>query len=271
MIATPFANLYSSQATTALLTLPVVLIILGNAVVKVGPQIKKVPIYFKNLSADLEGLRVVHVSDLHISPSLPVSFVRKLVARILEMKPDVLVFTGDILDSFVEKHRKELDLLKNLHAKHGIYYVPGNHEYYWDAIKGLQAFREAGFHVLINETADIPIGSATLQIAGIPDPAAGHFRQEIPDFERLQGKLHKDHFKILLSHQPSLAPQAQKLGIDLQLSGHTHGGQFFPWNLLIVFFEKYSKGLYRLGNMQLYVNQELVIGVRNYAWEHIVS
>lgn len=254
-IATPFAGLYSTQATATLMGLPVVLLILGNAVVKVGPQLKKVTVASKNITADLEGLRVMHISDLHISPSLPVSFVRKLVARVNQAQPDVLVFTGDILDSFVEKHRAELDLLKNLKTKYGIYYVPGNHEYYWDAHKGIQAFRDLGFNVLVNETATLSIGSSSLQIAGIPDPAAGHFRHEGPDLERVQSQLHPKSFKILLSHQPSMAEKAHNLGIDLQLSGHTHGGQFFPWNWLIVFFEKYSKGLYRVGNMQLYVNQ----------------
>ncbi|WP_374077453.1 metallophosphoesterase [Bdellovibrio bacteriovorus] len=250
-----YEGLYSSQATAALLGLPVLFILLGNAVVQVGPRLKKVPVYFKNLSPDLEGLRIVHISDLHISPSLPVSFVKKLVSRVLEIQPDVIVFTGDILDSFVEKHEEEFKLLKNLKAKHGIFYVPGNHEYYWEAHKGLQAFRDIGFRVLVNDTANVSVGSALFQVAGVPDPAAGHFKHEGPDFARLHGQQREGSFKLLLSHQPSLVSKAQELGYDLQLSGHTHGGQFFPWNWLIVFFEKYSKGLYRLGNMQLYVNQ----------------
>nr|WP_295900071.1 metallophosphoesterase [uncultured Bdellovibrio sp.] len=255
IMPTPFDHLYSSQATVALLGLPVLFIVLGNAVVQIGPRRKKVPVFFKNLPQELEGLCIVHISDLHISPSLPSSFVKKLVSKVLEIKPDLIVFTGDILDSFVEKHTEEFKTLKNLKAKHGIYYVPGNHEYYWDAHKGLQAFRELGFEVLVNETANVPVGSALLQVAGVPDPAAGHFKHEGPDFARLQSQQREGSFKLLLSHQPSLAAHAQIAGYDLQLSGHTHGGQFFPWNWLIIFFEKYSKGLYRLGNMQLYVNQ----------------
>ncbi|WP_374029623.1 metallophosphoesterase [Bdellovibrio bacteriovorus] len=257
MIATKplIENLYSSQATAALLTLPVALLVLGNIVVQAGPRLKKVTLAFKNLPTDLEGLRIVHITDLHISPSLPVSFVSKLVGRVREMNPDVIVFTGDILDSFSEKHQEEFKILGGLQAKHGIYYVPGNHEYYWDVNRGLQSFRDMGFKVLLNETAEIHKGSASLQIAGIPDPAAGHFGQPGPDFKAVQSQLKPDSFKILLSHQPSLAKHSEKIGIDLQLSGHTHGGQFFPWNWLIVFFEKYAKGLYRIGNLQLYVNQ----------------
>ncbi|WP_415062300.1 metallophosphoesterase [Bdellovibrio sp.] len=252
---TSVENLYSSQATAALLGLPVLFMALGNFVVQVGPRLKKVPLHFENLPQGLEGLKIVHVSDLHIGTTLPVSFVKKLVDRIHEIKPDLVVFTGDILDNFVEKHQTELTLLKNLRAPHGIYYVPGNHEYYWDAAKSMQAFRDIGFQVLINQVANVTVDSSLLQVAGIPDPAGHHFQHEGPDLPRLQRSLDEKSFKILLSHQPSLASKVQKLGIDLQLSGHTHGGQFFPWNWLIVFFERYSKGLYRLGNMRLYVNQ----------------
>ncbi|WII70653.1 metallophosphoesterase [Bdellovibrio sp. 22V] len=248
-------NLYSSQATAALLTLPVALLVLGNIIVQAGPRLKKVTLSFKNLSPDLENLRIVHITDLHISPSLPVSFVSKLVGRVREMNPDVIVFTGDILDSFSEKHQEEFKILSGLQAQYGIYYVPGNHEYYWDVQRGLQSFRDLGFKVLLNETAEIRKGTASLQIAGIPDPAAGHFGQPGPDFKAVQSQLKPGSFKVLLSHQPSLAKHSEKIGIDLQLSGHTHGGQFFPWNWLIVFFEKYAKGLYRIGNLQLYVNQ----------------
>lgn len=248
-------SLYSSQATTALLSLPVLLIAIGNLTVHRGARTKKVPVKFSRLPEELEGLRIVHITDLHISPSLPVRLVNKLVAQVNALKPDLVVFTGDILDSFAEKHQAEFAALKNLMAPHGIYLVPGNHEYYWDAPNGLQAFRALGFQVLINQTTTLNFGKAQLQIAGIPDPAALHFRQEGPDLEKVAGQLHPEALKILLSHQPSLAPQVEKIGVDLQLSGHTHGGQFFPWNLLIGFFERYSKGLYRLGNMQLYVNQ----------------
>lgn len=248
-------TLYSSEATFTLLGFPLVLVGAGHWVVRRGAKHKKVPVEFKNLSDDLHGLRIAHITDLHISPSLPPRLVKKLVHQVQALKPDMIVFTGDILDSFHEKHGVEFEMLRGLHAPKGIYYVPGNHEYYWDSGKGLQAFRDIGFQVLINEVAEITVGSARFQMAGIPDPAALHFRQEGPDLEKLRPQLSSDAFKVLLSHQPSLAPHIEKLGVDLQLSGHTHGGQFFPWNLLIGFFERYSKGLYRIGSMQLYVNQ----------------
>jgi predicted MPP superfamily phosphohydrolase len=251
----PIVKLYSTEATGILMLVPVVLLLMGNVVVRIGPRRLKIPVRYPDLPAELEGFRIMHVTDLHISQSLPASFVKKLVAQIQKIGPDVVVFTGDIMDSFVEKHAEEVDYLKALKAKHGVYLVPGNHEYYWDGPKSIQAFRDAGMNVLINQVANIPVGGVTLQVAGIPDPAALHFQQEGPDFPRVQSQLKDNSFKVMLSHQPSLVHKIKELGFNLQLSGHTHGGQFFPWNFLIIFFERYSKGLYEMGNMRLYVNQ----------------
>lgn len=246
---------YGPEALGIILVLPLFLILLGTLVVKVGPQVKNIVLPFKNLPAGLAGLRILHITDLHISSSLPVSFVEKLVDRVNKLKPDVVVFTGDILDSQAIRHVHEFDLLKKIQSNFGSYYVPGNHEYYWEIAQGLAVFRAIGMKVLINETANLVINNSLLQISGVPDPAARMFKQEEPDFDKVAKSLNPEGFKILLSHQPSLANKAWDKGFSLQLSGHTHGGQFFPWNLLIGFFQKYPKGLYRIKDMQLYVNQ----------------
>ncbi len=246
---------YGKEALVIMLVAPLLLIFLGTLVVRVGPQVKNMPLRFKNLPTGLEDLRILHITDLHISSSLPVSFVAKLVDRVNKLKPDLIVYTGDILDSQAIRHLPEFALLKKMESRLGQFYVPGNHEYYWDVDQGLAAFRSVGFKVLINETAHLNIQNSLLQIAGIPDPAARMFKKEEPDFDKVGLDLKPDGFKVLLSHQPSLAQTACTKGFDLQLSGHTHGGQFFPWNLLIGFFQKYPKGLYRIQDMQLYVNQ----------------
>lgn len=251
----PITLLYSTEATLLLLGVPLILLVLGNAVVQVGARLVKVPIFFKNLPQELEGIRILHISDLHISPSLPACFVRKLVKKVMALDADVVVLTGDILDSFAEKHTKEFAYLKKLKVRRGIFLVPGNHEYYWDAKNAITAFNNAGIQVLVNQVVDIPLGKSLLQIAGVPDPAAHHFRHEGPDFSKVQEQFKENSFRIMLSHQPTLSLQSEKIGVDLQLSGHTHGGQFFPWNWLIVFFERYSKGLYKMARMQMYVNQ----------------
>lgn len=247
--------LYDANAMGIMLFLPVILILLGTLVVRVGPRLKKVELRFQNLPQELEGLRLLHITDLHISRSLPSQFIKKLVALGSKHPADLVVYTGDILDDIPSRYQEDLALLKNIPSRFGNFYVPGNHEYYWQARETLNAFETLGFHVLINKTQTITFGEAQLQICGIPDPAARLFQQEAPDFEKLSGQLQPQAFKILLSHQPRLADRAAPLGIHLQLSGHTHGGQFFPWNFLIGFFQKYGKGLYQIKNLQLYVNQ----------------
>lgn len=247
--------LYQQRPMILMLLLPVLFIFLGSWVVRGGPRLKKLTLKFPNLPAELQGLRILHITDLHISRSLPSHFIEKLVKLCKKHPADLVVFTGDILDDIPARYQEDLALLKEIPNKYGSYYVTGNHEYYWRAEQSIPAFQNLGFNVLLNNCQLLRIGSADLQICGIPDPAARMFQMEGPDFENLSQQLQPRTFKILLSHQPALADYAATLGIDLQLSGHTHGGQFFPWNLLIGFFQKYGKGLYRIQNLQLYVNQ----------------
>jgi predicted MPP superfamily phosphohydrolase len=186
---------------------------------------------------------------------LPLQFVEKLVQLTHEVKADLVVYTGDILDGSAVRHLNELELLRSVPAPLGNFYVTGNHEYYWQGDQALAAFRSIKFNVLMNEVVNIKRGNDLLQIAGTPDPAAKGFGLEGPNFEKVKHDFEANSFKILLAHQPFQAPQANAIGVDLQLSGHTHGGQFFPWNFLIGFFQKYPKGLYTVGNLSLYVNQ----------------
>lgn len=248
-------SLYGTNALGLMLVLPFICILLGTITVRVGPRVKSVKVFFPQLPDDLEGFTILHITDLHISSSLPVAFVKKLTDAVQKIKSDMVVYTGDILDSQAVRHLDEFALLQKVSAPFGVYYVPGNHEYYWQVDQALAAMRSTGATVLINETALVNKGSAHLQVAGIPDPAALQFGLEGPDFKKLLGQSRSDAFRLILSHQPSLADVATTAGFHLQLSGHTHGGQFFPWNFLIGFFQKYSKGLYRIKNMQLYVNQ----------------
>lgn len=248
-------SIYDANAMAFMLVIPVACIIVGTLVVRAGPQLKKVDLKFKDLPKELEGLRILHITDLHISRSLPSHFIEKLVTLSKKNPADLVVFTGDILDDIPARYVDDMNLLKGIPSKFGSFYVPGNHEYYWQGTQTIGAFHKLGFKVLLNESHSLNLGNAELQICGIPDPAARGFQLEGPDFEKLARTLHPEAFKVLLSHQPSLADHAAPLGIQLQLSGHTHGGQFFPWNLLIGFFQKYGKGLYHIQNLQLYVNQ----------------
>jgi len=246
---------YDAIETWNLLALPAIMVITGTLVVKAGPQLVPVKLKFSNLPKALEGLRILHITDLHISRSLPSSFIHKLISVAKRNPADLVVYTGDILDDIPALYTEDTDLLKTIPSKYGNFFVPGNHEYYWQGEETLEVFKQLGFHVLINQSETVQIQDAQLQVCGIPDPAAKMSRLETPDFEKLAKELKPSAFKLLLAHQPNAADQAAPHGFDLQLSGHTHGGQFFPWNFLIGFFQKYGKGIYKIQNMQLYVNQ----------------
>jgi predicted MPP superfamily phosphohydrolase len=249
------SQLYGTEATGLLLVIPLILLLLGTLVVRLGVKVIKVEIPFKNLPDGLNGLRLLHITDLHVAPGLPVQFVQKLVDKSNSLKADMVIFTGDILDDHASRHLPEFDILKKIQSKLGTYYVPGNHEYYWNIESSLAAFRAIGYHVLLNQTETLQVNGSSLQISGIADPAARQFGHEAANLDKLVSEQKSEAFKIFLAHQPAIADKACDKGFDLQLSGHTHGGQFFPWNFLIVFFQRYPKGLYRLKNMRLYVNQ----------------
>lgn len=249
------SQLYGTEATGLLLVIPLLLLLLGTLVVRLGVKVIKVEVPFKNLPEGLDGLRILHITDLHVAPGLPVQFVQKLVDKSNSLNADMVIFTGDILDDHAVRHIPEFDVLKKIHSKLGTYYVPGNHEYYWNIETSLAAFRAIGYHVLLNQTETLQVNGASLQISGIADPAARQFGHEPANLEKLVSEQKPEAFKIFLAHQPAIADKACDKGFDLQLSGHTHGGQFFPWNFLIVFFQRYPKGLYSLKNMRLYVNQ----------------
>lgn len=247
--------LYNSTATVTLLVLPVVCILVGMLTVRRGPQRIEVPLKFSNLPKELEGFRILHITDLHIGRTLPTRFIKRLIEVAAEKPVDLVVYTGDILDDIPSRYTQDLELLKQIKATYGNLYVTGNHEYYWKGEKAITEFKKIGMNVLINESRSFKVGDAELTVWGVPDPAANTFHLEGPDFKKLAQEINTKNFNILLSHQPSVADIAAPLGFDLQLSGHTHGGQFFPWNVLIGFFEKYGKGDYKIENLQLYVNQ----------------
>ncbi|MEN0059896.1 MAG: metallophosphoesterase [Bdellovibrio sp.] len=249
------AVLYGPSALGLMLLAPLFLILLGTITVRMGPRLKKKKLHFSQLPAAWNGLRILHITDLHIGTTLPLAFVEKLTKLVHATKPDLIVYTGDILDGHAERHLAELELLRSLHPPLGSFYVTGNHEYYWHSDQALKAFRSLGFQVLVNQTATLSRGNDLLQISGVPDPAAISFGMDGPDLRKLQHEFHSHSFRLLLSHQPSLALQASAAGFHLQLSGHTHGGQFFPWNFLIGLFQKYPKGLYKVKDLILYVNQ----------------
>lgn len=217
------------------------------------PRIRKVTIAIDNLPPELDGYRIVQWSDVHVGPTIQRRFVQSLVDRTNALDADAVAITGDLVDGSLEDLREQVEPLRDLHARDGVYYVTGNHEYYWGADEWVRALESHGLTFLKNEHRLIERGSAQLVIAGVTDPMGRDTHKQDP--KRALDGAPREAVKVLLSHRPQTAGAADKLGVDLQLSGHTHGGQFFPFNLVIKRFQPIVAGLHRVGGTWLYVNR----------------
>jgi len=220
------------------------------------PRVVRVAVPISGLPADLEGFRIVQLSDLHVGPTIRRRFVQTVVDTANQLDPDVIAFTGDVADGKVPQLRAEVAPLGTLAARYGKFFVSGNHEYYWDANGWMREAERLGFNVLINAHQLIQRGEGRLLVAGVTDAFASH---GVPGHRSdpvaaVRGAPPSD-VKLLLAHQPRSAYEADEMGFDLQLSGHTHGGQYFPFNILVHFFQPFVAGLHRLERMWLYVSR----------------
>jgi predicted MPP superfamily phosphohydrolase len=250
-----FLVLHISIEDKWIFTATAISLIVGSAIAFNGPFVKIKQLSYSNIPKGLNGLRIAQISDLHISFWIGESYVSRTVKKVNDLKPDIIVLTGDLVDGHVDHIRKKFELLKNLKSTYGVYFVPGNHEYYWRVFEWIKAFQELGFRYLENENVSINHNGSPITLAGIPDPAVLQVGEGPKiDIQKSAQGIPSDHFKIFLSHRPEFAQEASKLGFDLQFSGHTHGGQFFPWTFVVRLAHRYSLGKYKIGKMQLYVS-----------------
>jgi predicted MPP superfamily phosphohydrolase len=211
----------------------------------------RITVPIADLPPNLKGLKIVQLSDMHLGTGPNHHQIKKLVDQALALKPDIIVLTGDIFDGMIADIGLELRHLARLKAPHGVYFVLGNHECYWNWQEGVAKIKELGFIPLLNEGQSITIRDEKLFIAGITDPAAAHAGGVAP----IVPVPPKDsRFNLMLVHQPQLAKQVSKENYHLQLSGHTHGGQFFPWNLAVKRMYPISGGLGKEGTLWVYVS-----------------
>lgn len=217
------------------------------------PRLKKIQISIQGLPQNLHGLTMIQISDLHVGKNIGEKYVQGIVEEINDLKPDFIMFTGDIGDSEAELHAKELDGFKNAYAKHGMFYVPGNHEYYWNINQWLEVMKKLGMKVLLNENMVVEYQQEKILIAGITDPMD---RRNPPDLNKAFGSEENKNvpLKILLSHRPDPGKMAGKLGFNLMLAGHTHGGQFFPWTLAVRLVHKFHAGFFHHQGLSIYVS-----------------
>ena len=190
----------------------------------------------------MRGFRIVQLTDIHVSPTIKRPFVESVVAQANELQPDVVALTGDLVDGSVARLRNDVAPLANLRANDGCFFVTGNHEYYSGVYDWVAYIRQLGFRVLMNEHHLIRRNNAGILVAGVTDYRGGGFDDaHRSDPKKAIQNAPESDFKLLLAHQPKSIFQAAEAGFDLQISGHTHGGQFFPWN----FFVKLEPALYR--------------------------
>lgn len=221
------------------------------------PALRHVGIALDDLPGAFDGFAIVQISDLHVGPTIRRKFVERVVAAANAARPDLVVITGDVVDGSVDALREHTAPLAGLQARHGVLLVTGNHEYYAGAPAWIAEFRRLGIDVLLNEHRVLRHGDAALVVAGVTDFAAHHFdpAQRSDPVRALEGAPAQARPRILLAHQPRSAPAAAAAGFDLQLSGHTHGGQFLPWGWLVPLQQPFVAGLHRQGRMQVYVSR----------------
>jgi uncharacterized protein len=235
--------------------LSVLITLLGFIETLRGPKVKNVALSIPELPAELNNLKIAQLSDLHIGPTIRRSYIEKVVKRTNATHPDIIVVTGDLADAKAKSITNELAPLGDLMSRLGTYYVTGNHEYYWDASGLIAAVAKLGFIPLLNDNRVLDFNGAKILIAGVTDNIGGNFlKGHKPDLPKAAASDEKTDMKILLSHRPDPYIEAEKLGFNLQFAGHTHAGQFFPFNVLLPLAYKYYRRLNHYGHLWLHVN-----------------
>ncbi|EHK64407.1 metallophosphoesterase [Achromobacter arsenitoxydans] len=220
-------------------------------------RVVDVDVPIAGLPKDLDGFTIVQISDIHVGPTIKKRYVQAIVDAVNEQLPDMVAITGDVVDGSVEQLAAQASPLGQLRAPYGVYLVTGNHEYYSGAAPWVAEFRRMGLRVLMNEHALIHPSGLPMVVAGVTDYSAGSFdpQQRSNPKAALSGAPADAFPRILLAHQPRSAAAAEPLGYTLQLSGHTHGGQFFPWGFFVRFQQPFTAGLHRLGRMWVYTSR----------------
>lgn len=219
-------------------------------------EVRQVSIPLNNLPAALDGFRIVQLSDIHLGPTIKGDYLQGIVERCNELQPDLVAITGDLVDGLTSMLQEDVAPLTALQSRHGTFFVTGNHEYYWDALTWSDLLQTLDIQVLNNTHRIIRHDDARLLLAGATDYSAHRYVPEhASDPEQARRNAGGADIAILLAHQPKSAFAGAAAGYDLQLSGHIHGGQFFPWNFTIGLVQPFTTGLHRVqGRMWLYVS-----------------
>ena len=220
------------------------------------PRILDVEVPIRNLPTPLVDFTIVQLSDIHVSSTIKRAYVQAVVERVNSLDADLIAITGDVVDGAVERLAPHTAPLADLISRHGTYFVTGNHEYYSGAEQWVAEFERLGMRVLANSHVVLERDGAPLVIAGVNDFSAHVFNPAWrSDPQAALAGSPAGAPKILLAHQPRSASAAAAAGFDLQLSGHTHGGQFWPWNYFVRLQQPYTAGLHRLDKLWIYTSR----------------
>ncbi len=220
-----------------------------------APDIKRVEIALEGWPSSLDGFRIVQISDLHIGPLIDAPFAAEVARRVNLLDPDLVAVTGDLVDGSVSRIGKMVEPLGAIRAKHGVFFVTGNHDHYSGADEWVARIQELGWKVLRNERVTIGTEDAAFDLAGVDDRHASLLGESGEDLERALADRDPERNVILLAHDPGTFRDASKRAVDLQLSGHTHGGQIWPFRWAVRAVVPWVAGLYRVGSAQLYVSR----------------
>ena len=236
------------------LLLPAGVIVCVGMVSALGmPQVHEYELFLPRLPIGSDGMTVVLLTDIHADKITDRNRIERIVEKVNSLNPDLIAVGGDIVDRRVDLLSDELMPLGKLRAKYGVYGVPGNHEYYAGYSRWIAFFNSIGIKMLENSHVILP--GSPIVLAGTTDPAAEKMDMELPDVAKSFAGVPENAFKILLTHQPKVVDQSAAAQVDLQLSGHTHGGMVRGMDLLIACFNKgMVSGEYDYDNVKVFIS-----------------
>ena len=252
-----FGALGGEAGAGAVLWTGTALFALGLAFTYLAPRIRRVTVPIAKMPAALSGFTIAQISDLHVGPTIRRGYVARVARLVKALAPDLIVVTGDLVDGSVQDLAPHVAPLAGLAPRERTIFVTGNHEYYWNAAAWCEHLQGLGLTVLVNQSHIFVHRGAKVQVGGVDDPAAamvaaGRGPNVTAAAQATAGRT--ADLKVLLAHQPGTAAAAAAAGFHLQISGHTHGGQFWPWTWVARLFHRHFLGLSREGEMWVYVS-----------------
>jgi uncharacterized protein len=223
-----------------------------------GPvAVKRVPVTLARWPETMNGFKLVQLTDIHVGPTIGRAFIETIVAHTNALNPDLIAITGDLVDGTVDELRDSVAPLGQLRARHGVYFVTGNHEYFSGAAPWIAELTRLGIRCLRNERVSIGDTTASFDLAGVDDRSGARSGEpgHGEDLDRALAALDPEREVVLLAHQPKSVFAAARFGIGLQISGHTHGGQIWPFSYFVRLQQPFIAGLHRHEGAQVYVSR----------------